>query len=60
MIEPEARSPVRSLQDRLEKTGKVDKHVAHQEEPARRGREGERERGWEREGGRGRRVCERI
>ena len=56
MIEPKARSPVRGLQDRLEKTGKVDKHVAHQEEPAKereRGREGEREGGREKEGGKG-------
>ena len=42
MVEAKARSPVWSLQDRLEKTGKVDKHVAHQKEPAKKG--GERER----------------
>ena len=53
MIETKTRTPVWSFQDGLKKTGKVDKHVAHQKEPVReggRGREGERER--ERERGR--------
>ena len=45
MVEPEARTPVGGLQDRLKETRKVHEHVAHQKEPeGERGREGERKK----------------
>ena len=38
MIEPESGSPVWRLQQRLERTGHVDKTIAHEEKPASQGR----------------------
>ena len=51
MVEPKTRTPVWSVQYRLKKTGKVDKHVADEEEPGRERRERESVRERERGGG---------